>query len=224
MIKSLLDADEEPLKENPKSEGFRETSLTAPLNSPESTAKPDADVSDSSISGREEKAIERKVEPFEIADPIGMPKFAETEPQYIANEKSETDQILPITDPKDGSVLTDLSSTESSPIRSADESASINVTQKEFTPDTLDETVRKTGLASSAAIVLFGSVTFMMLFGWFADFTFGTTPWGVVAGIIVGAVIGFVQFFRTTAQILRPPKSEINKIPIYSRIDEDDTE
>lgn len=70
-------------------------------------------------------------------------------------------------------------------------------------PATLAETVRQSGLAYSAGIALFASVLFMLLIGWGADVLFGSSPWGIVVGIAVGALIGFVQFFRITSQIFK---------------------
>lgn len=75
-----------------------------------------------------------------------------------------------------------------------------------YTPDTFGESVRKSGLAWSASIALFGSVVFMLVIGWFADLLLGSSPWGIVAGIVLGSVIGFIQFFRISAQIFRPSK------------------
>lgn len=65
------------------------------------------------------------------------------------------------------------------------------------------ETIRQSGLAYSAAIVLFGSIIFTMLLGWFADLLLGSSPWGIVGGIILGGIIGFIQFFRMTSQIFK---------------------
>lgn len=73
----------------------------------------------------------------------------------------------------------------------------------EAEPQSAEETVRTSGLAWSAGIVLFASVVFMMIIGWGADLLFGSTPWGIVGGIVLGAVIGFVQFFRLTSQIFK---------------------
>lgn len=72
-----------------------------------------------------------------------------------------------------------------------------------FVPETQAETIRKSGLAYAAAITLFGSVAFLLLIGWFADLILGTSPWGTVGGIILGSIIGFLQFFRMTSQILK---------------------
>lgn len=65
------------------------------------------------------------------------------------------------------------------------------------------DAARARGLAFSAGIAVVGSVTFLMLLGWFADLLMGTKPWGVVGGIIIGGILGFVQLFRIAAQIFR---------------------
>ena len=79
------------------------------------------------------------------------------------------------------------------------------VTRPAYTPDTVEETARKTGLAFSAGIAFFGSIVFMLFLGWLADLLLGISPWGIVAGIVLGAVIGFIQFFRITSQIFGKP-------------------
>lgn len=70
-------------------------------------------------------------------------------------------------------------------------------------PETMAETVRRSGLAYSAGIALFASVAFMLIIGWGADVLLGSSPWGIVAGIVIGALIGFIQFFRITSQIFK---------------------
>ncbi|MDQ3131605.1 MAG: AtpZ/AtpI family protein [Acidobacteriota bacterium] len=72
-----------------------------------------------------------------------------------------------------------------------------------FIPETQAETIRKSGLAYAAAITLFGAIVFLLIIGSLADFLLGTEPWGAVGGIVLGSVIGFVQFFRMTSQILK---------------------
>ncbi len=75
--------------------------------------------------------------------------------------------------------------------------------QTDFKPESLAETARKSGLAYAAGITLFGSIVFLMALGWFADLLLGTSPWGIVGGIVLGSIIGFIQFFRLTSQILK---------------------
>jgi hypothetical protein len=70
-------------------------------------------------------------------------------------------------------------------------------------PQSIAETVRQSGLAYSAGIVLFASVAFMLVIGWGADVLFDSSPWGIVSGIVLGALIGFFQFFRLTSQIFK---------------------
>lgn len=83
------------------------------------------------------------------------------------------------------------------------------------------ETMRKTGLAWSAAIVFFGSVVFMLILGWFADLLFGSSPWGIVVGIIFGSIIGFLQFFRITSRIIKPPATDLQKTPLKLNDDQE---
>ena len=73
----------------------------------------------------------------------------------------------------------------------------------ETEPQSLSENARQSGLAYSAGIVLFASVAFMLVLGWGADLLLGSSPWGIVSGIAIGALIGFFQFFRLTSQIFK---------------------
>ena len=62
------------------------------------------------------------------------------------------------------------------------------------------ETTRK-GLAAYAALTtLIGANLFFMLIGWLIDYKFQTSPWGIVSGIVFGAIIGFYQFVRISSQ------------------------
>jgi F0F1-type ATP synthase assembly protein I len=70
-------------------------------------------------------------------------------------------------------------------------------------PESMAETMRRSGLAYSAGIAFAAAVIFMLILGWGADLLFGTSPWGVVGGIITGSVIGFVQLFRISSQIFK---------------------
>ena len=90
-----------------------------------------------------------------------------------------------------------------------------------YTPETTDENVRKSGLAWSAGVVFFGAVAFMLFLGWLADLLFGSSPWGVVLGIVLGSIIGFIQFFRISSQIFSPKKTEPENRPFLSRHDDE---
>ena len=64
------------------------------------------------------------------------------------------------------------------------------------------ETARKRGLAFSAGIrFLFGRCAEVV--GYLADKFFDSSPKGLIIGIVLGAIVGFFQFFRLTSQILK---------------------
>ena len=86
-----------------------------------------------------------------------------------------------------------------------------------FTPPSTEETARRSGLAWSAGIVFFSSIAFMLFLGWIADLLLGSSPWGVVSGVVLGSVMGFIQFFRVTSQIFNSEKSSGAINPLMSR-------
>jgi F0F1-type ATP synthase assembly protein I len=90
-----------------------------------------------------------------------------------------------------------------------------------YTPETSDEAVRQRGLAFSVGVVFFGSVAFMLFLGWLADLLLGSSPWGIVAGIILGAIIGFLQFFRITSQIFNNSGDTPKQNPLSSHHDDE---
>jgi len=227
MIKSLF-GDDEPTKQEdlPESEAPKKTDrldgITDSVGVAEEPPKP-----------RVESQSVNPVVPFEVLEPIGKPKLDES----AAGEKQPTETpprvdfpgIEKETIPSElEDIKLEIPEEKQSPADSIPDEErkhdsdydKISISPKAYTPESTSETMRKTGLAWSAAIVLFGSVAFMMVLGWFVDLTFGTQPGGVVGGIIIGAVIGFVQFFRTTAQILKPPKTDLKKYSLFS--DEND--
>ena len=63
------------------------------------------------------------------------------------------------------------------------------------------ETNRKSGLAYAAGFGLFASVAGCTGIGWLLDRWFGTAPWLMVAGVVVGAIAGFYQFIRITSKL-----------------------
>jgi len=67
--------------------------------------------------------------------------------------------------------------------------------------DDQQETNRKSGLAYAAGFSLFSAVVAGLVAGWLMDRWLGTRPWLLVAGIVLGAVVGFYQFIRMTSKL-----------------------
>ena len=61
---------------------------------------------------------------------------------------------------------------------------------------------RKSGLAYAAGLALFATVAAFCGLGWLVDSWLGSSPWGIVAGIVVGSAAGLVQFVRMSAKTL----------------------
>jgi hypothetical protein len=72
-----------------------------------------------------------------------------------------------------------------------------------YEPQSKADAIRGAGLAWSAGIIFFGSIVFMLILGWGADLLLGSAPWGIVGGIVLGSLIGFIQFFRISSQIFK---------------------
>ncbi len=90
-----------------------------------------------------------------------------------------------------------------------------------FEPESVNENIRRSGLAWSAGVVFFGAIAFMLFLGWLADVLLGTKPWGLVGGIVLGSIIGFIQFFRISSQIFDTDKKDPAMRPLLTR-DEDE--
>jgi F0F1-type ATP synthase assembly protein I len=63
------------------------------------------------------------------------------------------------------------------------------------------EANRKSGMAHAAALTLFASVASFCGLGWLADRYFGTAPWLLAAGLVLGSVAGFYHFIRLTSKL-----------------------
>ncbi len=62
------------------------------------------------------------------------------------------------------------------------------------------EAARGSGIAYAAGLSIFFSVVTLMGLGWVLDRQFGT-GWMMVAGIVLGAVVGFYQFIRIMSRL-----------------------
>ncbi|HYY58457.1 MAG TPA: AtpZ/AtpI family protein [Pyrinomonadaceae bacterium] len=60
---------------------------------------------------------------------------------------------------------------------------------------------QRSGIAYAAAITLFLTVATLLGLGLLLDRWLGTTPWLLVAGIVLGSVVGLYQFVRMTSRI-----------------------
>ena len=102
---------------------------------------------------------------------------------------------------RSGSGIINLFDTDEPDGRDSDSTEPFVISHAE--PASMAETVRQSGLAWSAGIAFFAAVVFMLVLGWGADVLLGTSPWGIVGGILLGSIIGFIQFFRLTSQIFK---------------------
>ena len=62
------------------------------------------------------------------------------------------------------------------------------------------EATRRSGVAYAAGLAIFFSVLSFMGVGWLLDRWLGTS-WLMLAGIVLGAVVGFYEFIRIISQI-----------------------
>ena len=113
--------------------------------------------------------------------------LSDDEPQSEPEPEAESSTSGSRSDP---TVITLFNTDESQTVESSDDTS-------------LEGSGRRMGLAYSAGIAFVGAVVFMLILGWGADLLLGTKPWGVVGGIILGSIIGFIQFFRITSQIFK---------------------
>jgi F0F1-type ATP synthase assembly protein I len=90
----------------------------------------------------------------------------------------------------------------------------------DYTPPTTAESARRVGLAWSAGVVFGGTIIFMLVLGWLFDLMVGSSPWGIVGGIILGSIIGFMQFFRISRQIFGSNTSMPAEKPLLSGTEE----
>ena len=59
----------------------------------------------------------------------------------------------------------------------------------------------KSSVVYGAVLSLAFSIVSCLLVGWALDRWLGTSPWLIVAGILLGSVAGFMQFIRLMSRI-----------------------
>jgi ATP synthase protein I len=65
-----------------------------------------------------------------------------------------------------------------------------------------DENVNsKSSVVYGAVLSLAFSIVSGLLVGWALDRWLGTSPWLIVAGIVLGSVAGFMQFIRLMSRV-----------------------
>ncbi|KXK00845.1 MAG: putative F0F1-ATPase subunit (ATPase gene1) [Acidobacteria bacterium OLB17] len=90
-----------------------------------------------------------------------------------------------------------------------------------FTPPTQAESARRFGLGWAAGVAFSSAIAFMVFLGWLVDLLIGTSPWGIVAGVVIGAAIGFFELFRISSRIF--PKSSAPRVnPLLAPHDHED--
>jgi F0F1-type ATP synthase assembly protein I len=60
----------------------------------------------------------------------------------------------------------------------------------------LQENLRRSGPAAAAGYTLIGAIILLGGIGYALDWAFGTTPWGVLIGLLLGIVVGFYELAR----------------------------
>ena len=60
---------------------------------------------------------------------------------------------------------------------------------------------RSSGMAYAAALSLFFTVATLLGLGWILDRWLKTSPWLMVAGIVVGSALGLYEFVRITSKM-----------------------
>ena len=67
-------------------------------------------------------------------------------------------------------------------------------------PNTDPEENRKSGYAYAAGITLVAVVVTFCGLGWLLDKWFGTEPWLLITGIVLGSAAGLFQFVRLSSK------------------------
>ena len=61
----------------------------------------------------------------------------------------------------------------------------------------LQENAQRAGPAAAASYTLIGAIVLLGGIGYAVDLWTGTSPWGLVVGLILGMVVGFYELMKT---------------------------
>ena len=64
-----------------------------------------------------------------------------------------------------------------------------------------EDTNRKSAIVYGAITALVVSIISFLLVGWALDRWLNTGPWLLVGGIVLGTIVGFIQFIRGMSRI-----------------------
>jgi len=64
--------------------------------------------------------------------------------------------------------------------------------------EALQENVSRSGSAAAASYTLVGGIIVLGGLGYWADTRFGTAPWLLVVGLLLGIVVGFYEIVKST--------------------------
>jgi F0F1-type ATP synthase assembly protein I len=62
----------------------------------------------------------------------------------------------------------------------------------------LQENVTRAGPVAGASYSLIGAILLLGGLGYWVDGRWGTAPWGVMTGLLLGIVVGFYELIKTT--------------------------
>ena len=68
------------------------------------------------------------------------------------------------------------------------------------TAESLQENVRSSGSVAAASYTLVGGIIFLGGIGYGIDRWRGTSPWFLLAGLLLGVVVGFYELIKTVYQ------------------------